>query len=97
MSRLRLATSADAYWTARAQLDRAEWLVGQQRLDEAAQLAVAAAATIEIVGAAPMLARSRALLDAEMVRNSGAGGDYPGGAKNSRAMLSGSLNDKPEP
>ena len=58
------------FWTARAQLDLAEWLAGQDRLDESARLASGAAATFEMVGAAPMLARARALLEPEMARNS---------------------------
>ncbi len=62
------------YWTARTQLDRAEWLARQERLDEAAQLASEAAATFEAVGAVPMLARARVLLEPEMVRNPGAYG-----------------------
>ena len=62
------------YWTARAQLDRAEWLARQGRLDESARLADEAAATFEAVGAAPMLARARVLLEPEMVRNPGADG-----------------------
>ena len=63
------------YWTARAQLDRAEWLAGQGRLDESARLAAEAAATFETIGAAPMLARARALLEPEMVRNPSADGE----------------------
>jgi len=60
------------YWTARAQLDRAEWLARQGRLDKSASLAGEAAATFEAVGAAAMLARARVLLEPEMVRNPGA-------------------------
>jgi len=63
------------YWTARAQLDRAEWLAHAGRLEEAAALATQAAATFETVGAAPRLARARALLEPEMVRNPGAYGE----------------------
>ncbi len=62
------------YWTARAQLDRVQWLADQRRLDESARLAAEAAATFNTVGAAPMLARARALLDPELVRKSGANG-----------------------
>ena len=51
------------YWTARAQLDRAEWLVPQDRAQEAARLAHEAAETFEVVGAAPMLARALAVLE----------------------------------
>ena len=50
------------YWTARAELDRAEWLSRQRRPDESAELAGEAAGTFEAVGAASMLARARALL-----------------------------------
>jgi plasmid stabilization system protein ParE len=60
------------YWTARAQLDLAEWLARQDRLDESARLATEAAVAFETLGAAPMLARARALLDLEMVRKPGA-------------------------
>jgi class 3 adenylate cyclase/tetratricopeptide (TPR) repeat protein len=49
------------YWTARAQLDRAEWLAGVGRVDEAAQLAAEAAATFERVGIPPLLARALAV------------------------------------
>jgi class 3 adenylate cyclase/tetratricopeptide (TPR) repeat protein len=49
------------YWTAQAQLDRAEWLVGQDRAEEAERLAEEAAATFERVGAAPMVSRARAI------------------------------------
>jgi class 3 adenylate cyclase/tetratricopeptide (TPR) repeat protein len=62
------------YWTARAQLDRGEWLARQQRFDESTGVAGQAAATFEMIGAAPMLARARALLEPEMVRNPGADG-----------------------
>jgi len=55
------------YWAARAQLDRAEWLARRQRLDESARLASDAAATFEAVGAAPMLARARTLLETQVV------------------------------
>ena len=51
------------YWTARAQLDRAEWLARQDRIDEAARLAREAAETFDSVGAAPMLARALAVLE----------------------------------
>src|SRR5208283_3282009 len=51
------------YWTARAQLDRAEWLARQNRLDESTSLAAKAAVTFETIGAAPMLARARSLLE----------------------------------
>jgi len=60
------------YWTARAQLDRAEWLARQGRPDESAKLAAEAAATFNTVGAVPMLARARALFEPEMARNSSA-------------------------
>ena len=51
------------YWTARAQLDRAEWLAHQARTDEAARLAGEAVGSFEAIGAAPMLARARALIE----------------------------------
>ena len=60
------------YWTARAQLDRAEWLLGQGRPDESAELAGEAEAIFDTVGAAPMLARARALLEAEDLPSLGA-------------------------
>jgi hypothetical protein len=66
------------YWTARAQLDRAEWLARQGRLDESAKLASEAAATFETVGAAPMLARTRAFLQHEMLRSPGVDGERAG-------------------
>ncbi len=50
-----------AYWTARAQLELAEWLAGQGRAGAAATLAGQAAATFEQLGAQPMLGRARAL------------------------------------
>ena len=55
------------YWTARAQLDRAEWLAGQGRHDESAGLAGEAETIFDAVGAAPMLARARGLLETEYV------------------------------
>ena len=63
------------YWTARAQLDRAEWLVHQDRLDESAGLATEAAAAFEAVGAAPMLARARSLLKLEVLGHTSAPGE----------------------
>ena len=45
------------YWTARAQLDRADWLADTGRLEEAGALATQAAATFEMVGVHPMMAR----------------------------------------
>ena len=63
------------YWTARAQLDLAEWLAVHDMLDESARLAAEAAATFEKVGAAPMLVRARALLEPDMVRDSSADDD----------------------
>jgi hypothetical protein len=53
-------------WVARAQLDRAEWLARQDRLDESARLAAEAAASFENVGAVPMLARARDLFEAQV-------------------------------
>jgi hypothetical protein len=63
------------YWTARAQLDRAEWLARQSRLEESMRLASQAAASFEKVGAAPMLARARALFEPETVRDRVADGE----------------------
>jgi len=60
-----------SYWVARAQLDRAEWLARRGRLGESANLAAEAAATFEMAGAAPMLARARALLRATDQRSAG--------------------------
>ncbi len=51
------------YWAARAQLDRAEWLASQGRVEESARLANEAAATFQQIGAAPMFARARAVLE----------------------------------
>ena len=63
------------YWTARTQLDRAEWLSRQGRPDESAKAANEAAATFERIGAAPMLIRARALLEPDMIRKPGNDGD----------------------
>ncbi|HLN05086.1 MAG TPA: adenylate/guanylate cyclase domain-containing protein [Acidimicrobiales bacterium] len=49
------------YWTARAQLDRAEWLVAHEHKAEAGLLAREAAMTFEKLGTIPMLSRARAL------------------------------------
>jgi ATP/maltotriose-dependent transcriptional regulator MalT len=54
------------YWTARAQLDRAEWLARRERGDEAAALAGEAAATFERVGSVPMATRARTLFEPEL-------------------------------
>jgi hypothetical protein len=51
------------YWTARAKLDRAEWLHSQQRSGEAVVLATDAGATFEMLGAEPMRTRARRLLE----------------------------------
>jgi len=51
------------YWAARTQLDRAEWLAGRGRADEARELGEQAARAFEQVGAAPMLARAQRLLE----------------------------------
>jgi len=59
------------YWVARAQLDRAGWLAGHGRLDESARLAAEAAATFEAVGAAPMLARARVLVESRVAPSVG--------------------------
>ena len=56
------------YWTARAQLDRADWLASAGRPEEAVTLATQAAATFERVGVYPMLARAKAFLEPETVR-----------------------------
>ena len=53
-------------WVARTQLDRADWLARQDRLDESARLAAEAAASFENVGAVPMLARARGLFEAQV-------------------------------
>ena len=50
-------------WTASVQLDRAEWLARQGRLEESIRLAAEAGETAEALGMAPMLARARALLE----------------------------------
>jgi len=60
------------YWTGRAQLDLAEWLARQGRAGEAAARATEAARTFEQLGAAPMLARARALLEPDMALSTGA-------------------------
>ena len=52
------------YWTARVQLDRAEWLAGQGRQDEAAALAGEAASSFEQLGTRPMIARAGAVAKA---------------------------------
>ncbi|HKH88031.1 MAG TPA: hypothetical protein VKA05_04375, partial [Acidimicrobiales bacterium] len=49
------------YWTARAELDRAEWLAGQERLDEATRVAADGAATFQRLGTRPMLVRAQAI------------------------------------
>ena len=64
------------YWIALVQLERAEWLAGQGRLGESSGLAGEAAATFERIGAAPMLARGRALLAPEIVRSHGIDGGF---------------------
>lgn len=53
------------YWTARSQLDRAEWLAARGRTDEAAQVATEAAAAFEAMEAAPMLTRARGVLESD--------------------------------
>jgi len=52
------------YWTARAQLDLAEWLSRRDRRDEAADAARKAAATFERLGTQPMLVRAQAASEA---------------------------------
>jgi len=61
------------YWTARAQLDLAEWLGRQAKHDESARHAREAAAAFAVLGAAPMLARARALVESEGGRDPGDG------------------------
>jgi class 3 adenylate cyclase/tetratricopeptide (TPR) repeat protein len=63
------------YWTARTQLDRAEWLKGQDRTDESGRLVAEAAATFDSLGTTPMLARARSLLQPETLGNPGADGE----------------------
>ena len=62
------------YWTARAQLDLAEWLARQGRTTEALARAGEAAATFAQLGAEPMLIRARGLLDAGEVAPVGGAG-----------------------
>ena len=52
------------YWLARAQTDLAAWLHDQNRASEASPLCEEAVATLERLGAAPVLAQARALLAA---------------------------------
>ena len=49
------------YWLARVQLDRAEWLSRQGRLEESGCLAREAAETLDAIGAAPTLVRRQVL------------------------------------
>jgi class 3 adenylate cyclase/tetratricopeptide (TPR) repeat protein len=51
------------YWTARAQLDQAEWLARKDQTSEAHGRASLAAVTFEQLGTRPMLSRARALLE----------------------------------
>jgi len=55
------------YWTARVQLDLAEWLTAQARVGEAVEHAGEAAATFERLGTQPMLVRARALCESDAV------------------------------
>ncbi|MFZ0173842.1 MAG: adenylate/guanylate cyclase domain-containing protein [Acidimicrobiales bacterium] len=57
------------YWTARAQLDRAEWLARQGRVEESTVLAAKAAAAFEAIGAAPMLLRASLLAQPDLSRS----------------------------
>jgi len=57
------------YWTARVQLDKADWLVRQNRLDESRNLATEAAVTFEAIGAKSMLARSRAIFEGMAIQS----------------------------
>ncbi|MGC9963774.1 MAG: hypothetical protein ABSE47_18055, partial [Acidimicrobiales bacterium] len=66
------------YWTARAQLDLAEWLARRGRTTEAIARAGEAAASFAELGAEPMLIRARGLLDsAEVAPLGGAGSAAP--------------------
>jgi tetratricopeptide (TPR) repeat protein len=65
------------YWTARSQLDRAEWLARQDRRDESVRLATEAGVVFSMIGAAPMLARSRGLLETETVPDPGTDAERP--------------------
>jgi class 3 adenylate cyclase/tetratricopeptide (TPR) repeat protein len=47
------------YWTARVQLDRAEWLLAQERLEEAALLSGQASAAFQALGVRPMHERAQ--------------------------------------
>ena len=49
------------YWTARAQLDRAEWIAGKGRQVEAASIANQAAEIFERLGTQPMLLLARTI------------------------------------
>src|SRR5271165_3363459 len=55
--------------SARAKLDQSEWLARRDRHDESARLAAEAATTFEELGAAPMLARARAILEGVATRS----------------------------
>ncbi|MGO8874837.1 MAG: AAA family ATPase [Acidimicrobiales bacterium] len=57
------------YWVARAQLDRAEWLARQGRVDESASLAARATTTFETIGAPPMLLRASILAQPDLSRS----------------------------
>ncbi len=74
------------YWTARVQLDLAEWLARRGRVNDSARIAIEASATFERLGAAPVLAQARAHLEPEMVRDSGA--DEERAVAQSRSSLS---------
>ncbi len=63
------------YWTARVQLDRAEWLARQGRTVELEGLATQAAAAFETIGAAPMAARAQTLLESAGLATLDAGAD----------------------
>jgi hypothetical protein len=49
------------YWRARAEVDLAGWLVERDRREEAGAVLVSAIATLEALGAAPLLVEARAL------------------------------------
>jgi hypothetical protein len=53
-------------WTARAQTDLAAWLIDRGRSDDAAELLDHAIAALAALGAAPALARARALAGSQV-------------------------------
>ena len=59
------------YWTARAQLELAEWLDRQGHVAGAAERAAKAVSTFERLGVEPMLVRARAALERMPVKSAG--------------------------